>query len=143
MKMCLPIIVRNSNALEELYLGFNGISVDGAIALANMLKSNNRLKKFDIQGIMLDLSSMKIISDSLKENNSLLKLYLDIDSDSTKLAPQVAKTISEALQSNNTLQDLIIGGDMDFEEAFNPRTSVSLSQLVMFTHCLKIYDILL
>ena len=105
MKMCLPIIVRNSNALEELYLGFNGISVDGAIALANMLKSNNRLKKFDIQGIMLDLSSMKIISDSLKENNSLLKLYLDIDSDSTKLAPQVAKTISEALQSNNTLQD--------------------------------------
>nr|CAG4718873.1 unnamed protein product [Naegleria fowleri] len=82
----------NSNALEELYLGFNGISVDGAIALANMLKSNNRLKKFDIQGIMLDLSSMKIISDSLKENNSLLKLYLDIDSDSTKLAPQIPQS---------------------------------------------------
>ncbi|KAG2393068.1 hypothetical protein C9374_009645 [Naegleria lovaniensis] len=114
----------NTNALEELYLGFNGVSVDGAIALANMLKSNNRLKKFDIQGIMLDLSAMKIISESLKENSSLLKLYLDIDSDSTKLAPQVAKTISEALQSNNTLQDLIIGGDMDFEEAFNPRSSI-------------------
>ncbi|EFC44532.1 predicted protein [Naegleria gruberi] len=118
-------LTQNSNFLEELYLGFNGFTIDGAVALSNMLKTNNRLKKFDIQGIMLDLTSMKIISDSLKENHSLLKLYLDIDSDSTKLAPQVAKTISEALQSNNTLQDLIIGGDMDFEESINPRNSMS------------------
>lgn len=121
----LIIFKRNSNFLEELYLGFNGFTIDGAVALSNMLKTNNRLKMFDMQGIMLDITSMKIISDSLKENHSLLKLYLDIDSDSTKLAPQVAKTISEALQSNNTLQDLIIGGDMDFEESINPRNSMS------------------
>ena len=118
--------------MEELYLGFNGITIDGAVALSNMLRTNNMLKKFDMQGILLDLQSMKIVSDSLKENQSLVKLHLDIDSDSTKLAPQVAKTIAEALQTNNTLQDLVIGGEMDFDEAVNPRTNISS---VSFFNC--------
>lgn len=101
----------NSNNVEELYLGYNLVHVEGALALAEMLKRNIKLKKFDMQGIILDLNSMKVVSESLKQNKSLVQFVIDVDSNSK----EIAMTISEVLGANQTLHDLIIGGDVNFE----------------------------
>ncbi|KAL9651447.1 hypothetical protein ABK040_001394 [Willaertia magna] len=115
------IILNNNCNLEELYLGFNDISINGGTALGHSLKSNKKLKIFDIQGILFNLEAMEYISLALKENHSLLKLYLDLDNDFNNYTTEIARIISEALKLNNTLQDLIIGGEMEFEECINPR----------------------
>ncbi len=45
----------NRNNVQELYLGSNLIRIQGAMALADMLKKNTTLTKFDMQGILLEI----------------------------------------------------------------------------------------
>lgn len=88
----------NVNNVQELNLGYNGITVDGATQLSDMLKRNTKLRKFDMQGIMLDIHGVKHVADSIRHNRSLLHFKIDIDSESGSKA---AKTLSEVKKFDN------------------------------------------
>ncbi len=114
----------NKNNVQELYLGYNGITIEGAKALSDMLKRNTKLKKFDMQGILLDINGVRHVADSIRHNRSLLHFKIDIDGENGSTA---AKTLSEALQSNQTIQDLVIGGETELGQEMTSRISESLN----------------
>jgi Ran GTPase-activating protein (RanGAP) involved in mRNA processing and transport len=102
----------NKNNVQELYLGYNGISIEGATALSDMLKKNTKLKKFDMQGIMLDINGVKHVADSIRHNRSLLHFKIDIDGESGSTAARalsevrnfvnLSNFVGAAKQSNNS-----------------------------------------
>ena len=73
----------NNTSLEELYMGDNTIGQDGAIALSNAIANNKKLiilsLSYDTEDICIDKEEAIILIRSLMNNNTIIKLYLDIE----------------------------------------------------------------
>ena len=76
----------NNTSLEELYMGNNVIGQDGAIALSNAIANNKKLISLSLRGDRfqniqyIDIEEAIILIRSLINNNTIIKLDLDIES---------------------------------------------------------------
>jgi len=70
------LITRNSNSLKYLFLSYNIIANDGAIALAEALKVNKSLCLLSLKTNKITAPGLKSIADTLETNTTLESLSL-------------------------------------------------------------------
>lgn len=92
--------------LQELYLGFNGISLEMAVHFSEMLKMNKTLKIFDMQGIILDSAKSVQLADCLKDNQNLKRLMIDLDTSNESV-----QKIFQGVHDNYSFAGVVIGSN--------------------------------
>ena len=96
--LCLPTC-----ALEELYIGFNGVPLPAAIRLLRGLLSNTSLRNLDLQGVLLDSEGEKSVAELIQKGTALRQLVTELDSNISGI------NICNALLKNTTLDELSVG----------------------------------
>ena len=103
-----------NNNLQTLVLSFNEIGTEGAIAIANGLSNNNKLKKLDFLGNSgIDKSVCSPVFSKLLCNKS---------------------TINDTYSSNHTLQELSISGSeelLKLNKGMNKR-HVAIKKILLY-----------
>ena len=132
LAMCLSECLKEDDTLQELDLGFKGITSEGARLIAEAIKVNKTLKKLDIRGNSISDDGATAISDGLKSNNSLQKLTMWYN----KISNKGAKRIAEAIKVNTTLKTLNI-----FYNTISDNGVVAISDSLKSNNSLQELDI--
>ncbi|XP_028413777.1 NACHT, LRR and PYD domains-containing protein 3-like [Dendronephthya gigantea] len=104
----------NNCKLNELSVGYNSLTAEGAKCLSDALKSNNcKLTKLDVRGNDLKAGGAKYLSDALKSDNCKLT---ELDIRGNALTIKGAEYLSDALKSNNCKLSKLNLRDNDIED---------------------------
>ncbi len=113
IKALLDQIAKNSR-IEELFLegdGFKKIASNLAVELAKLLKSTtSNLRKLTLKKIIMTDDNLKLLTDALISNVTLIALKIEQKSFSS----QDIKRLAEVLNGNHSLQDLELGDSFVF-----------------------------
>ena len=90
------------NKLVELDLSWNALADDGATALVEVLRLNQRLKSLSLRYNCFGDIVSSVFATALKENSTLECIRLD----GNNLGPHFTITIFNALRTNNTLKHI-------------------------------------
>lgn len=114
----------NRSSLTELYLDYNRLNVDTAVALARALRRNNKLSVLQLNSNRLGDEGGKIIAEALKDNTGLKTLGLARNALKSKTAQALLKVLE--IHGNVTLTQLSLRGNPDLP----PASERSISYLV-------------
>jgi hypothetical protein len=105
--MIVTQALRVSHTIESLQLGDNEIGVEGARAMADVLKENTSLQMLDLHGNNIGVEGARAMADALKENTSLhtLNLY------SNNIGVEGARAMADALKENTSLRTMNLYGN--------------------------------
>ena len=132
--MCLRECLKEDDTLQELNLGYKGITREGAKLIAEAIKVNTTLKMLRISGNTIFDDGTAAISDSLKSNNSLQELHMAHN----EITSEGAKKIAEAIKVNTTLHTLDIS-----QPYINDALSFNMTVLTAVYHNNTLMELLL
>ena len=97
-------VLKVNRTLEKFNISYQSINNDGTIAIGNSLKINKTLQELNMAGIRVDDEGVKNFMDAMKQNSGLKKLNLSCGF----LTPSwdVINALSSYLHSNNSLLEL-------------------------------------
>ena len=96
--------LKSINSLQELKISSNEITSEGAKKIGEAIQVNTTLQILDIKGNRISDDGAATISDALKTNNTLLELNISQNSITDKGTQEIAK----AIQINPSLQNINI-----------------------------------
>jgi hypothetical protein len=100
MKAISDVLKNNQNSLKIWTLSNNQISVEGAIAIAAVLRINNTLKKLTLDGNKIGDEGAISITDALMLNHSLKYLNLEHNSE---ISEQTMQYIDSTMSKRNNM----------------------------------------
>ena len=101
----------NRSSLTELYLDYNRLDVDTAVALARALRRNNKLSVLQLNSNRLGDAGGRIIAEALKDNTGLKTLGLARNALKSNTAKALLKVLD--FHGNVTLTQLSLRGNPD------------------------------
>ncbi len=105
--IALADVLRTNTSLTRLYLDGNQIGDAGAVALAEALRTNTSLTTLDLHANQIGPEGTVALAEALKVNTSLTTLDLRY----SQIGPGRAHALAEALRTNTSLTELNLFGN--------------------------------
>ncbi|XP_041817849.1 leucine-rich repeat-containing protein 34 [Chelmon rostratus] len=139
--LALSKCLRNSKCVTGLDVGYNNITDEGVVHLAELLQQEDRAPlSLDLMFNNIQTDGAKVLAESLQCNSTLLSLRLS----GNKIENRGAMHLASMLQVNNTLKELELAGcDLATQSVIafaimlkNNKTlrSVDVSRPLLFSH---------
>lgn len=75
----VTVVFQRNYCLAKVDLSWNGLGYEGALSLAQALKTNKYLKEIDVSNNRLMWDSASVIANGLKDNSNLEVLKVNTD----------------------------------------------------------------
>jgi len=102
--IALAEALKSNRTITNVNLGWNSIGIKGAIALAEALKVNKTIKEINLWHNSIGDEGALALAEALKANNTIEKINLGANS----IGDEGATAIARALEANKTIKEIIL-----------------------------------
>ncbi|CAF0901661.1 unnamed protein product [Adineta steineri] len=132
-----PFLLIITQTIQRIYLEDNAIGKDGALHIAEWIKSNKVLTAISLGNNQIGSRGAKYISDALQDNMVICHIFLE----ENRIGDKGAQFLAKALRNKTTLASLQLANNQIGAKGAHYLSSILQNNVVTFNHFYHIREV--